>query len=103
MQELAKRADLSYLHMLAYLMPSKLIHATYYGTVQQVAINSVSPLPNITKAAHSLAVEVILAHQRYFHGDAPLEPEVEAAARAFYSVWKYSDTNFGLSSPLVQW
>src|SRR5205085_2264909 len=93
-QELAKKAGLEYLHFEAFLLPSKFIHPTYFGT-RQVSKDGPTPLPNILKATHALAVETLLTHQRFFKGDPLASSLVKEAVRGFFHVWKYADSDFG--------
>jgi len=51
-QELAKEVRLEHLYFEAFLVPSKLIHPTYFGT-RQVSKEGPTPLPNILKATHA--------------------------------------------------
>ncbi len=94
-QELAKKVGLEHLHFEAFLLPSKFIHPTYFGT-RQLSKQGPTPLPNILKATHTLAVETLLTHQRFFKGDPLASPLVQEAVRGFFRVWKYADSDFGL-------
>lgn len=94
-QELANKVGLEYLHFEAFVLPSKFIHPTYFGT-RQVSKEGPTPLPNILKATHVLAVETLLTHQRFFKGDPLASSLVEEAVRGFFHVWKYADSDFGL-------
>ena len=94
-QELAKKVGLEHLHFEAFLLPSKFIHPTYFGT-RLVSKEGPAPLPNILKATHALAVETLLTHQRFFKGDPLASSLVREAVLGFFRVWKYADSDFGL-------
>jgi hypothetical protein len=93
--ELAQKTGLEYLHFEAFVLPSKFIHPTYFGA-RQLSRESPTPMHNTLKAAHALAVEIILVHQRFFKGDPLASPLALEAVRGFIRVWKYSDSDFGL-------
>jgi hypothetical protein len=99
--ELAQKTGLDHLHFEGFILPTKFIHPTYFGT-HQVSGDKVAPLPNTLKATHVLTLETALAHQRYFKGDPLASPLVAEAVREFFSVWKYADTDFGLGEHAVR-
>ncbi len=94
--ELAQKTGLEYLHFEAFVLPSKFIHTTYFGT-RHLSRESPTPMHNTLKATHALAVETILVHQRYFKGDPLVSPLALEAVQGFFRVWKYADTDFGLA------
>jgi len=57
-----------------YLMPSKLIHPTPWGTRDR--IKRESPMYNALNCLHHLMVETILAHRRHFVGEQLVTPIV---------------------------
>jgi hypothetical protein len=93
--ELAEKTGLAHLHFEGFVLPTKLIHPTHFGT-QLISRGSPAPLPNILKATHTLTLETALVHQRYFKGDPLASPAVADAVQEFFRVWKYADTDFGL-------
>jgi hypothetical protein len=93
--ELAQRTGLEHLHFEAFVLPSKFIHPTYFGT-RHLSRQSPTPTSNTLKATHTLAVETILVHQRFFKGDPLHSPLAIEAVQGFLRVWSYSDTDFGL-------
>jgi hypothetical protein len=102
MQDMAKRVKLDYLFLETYLMASKYIHATYFGARSQAG-DRMTPMYNIIKASHSLALEAILTHQRYFHGKPIGAEEIASVVQEFFQVWKFSDTDFGLEAESAEW
>jgi len=97
-QTLAGKVKLDYMFFEAYAMPSKFIHPTFFGT-RNLSQEVPPPMYSTLKNTHCLVVETVLAHQRYFHGDAfPSELASEIIGE-FLSVWKYADTDFGLPRP----
>ncbi|MGC9971691.1 MAG: DUF5677 domain-containing protein [Bryobacteraceae bacterium] len=93
--ELAQKTGLEYLHFEAFVLPSKYIHPTYFGT-RHLSRESPTPMHNTLKATHALAVETILVHQRFFKNDPLASPLALEAVQGFFRVWKYADTDFGL-------
>jgi len=85
--ELAEKTGLAHLRLEAFLMPSKLIHPTYWGA-RKVSRGSSAPLLNILKITHTLTVEPALLHQRYFKGDPLASEAVIGAIQDFFSLWK---------------
>jgi hypothetical protein len=61
-KELAELTGLDYMHFEAFVMPSKYIHPTCFGT--RASSRDVAPLNNTLKHTHALAIETILAHGR---------------------------------------
>ncbi|MCX6599260.1 MAG: DUF5677 domain-containing protein [Acidobacteria bacterium] len=96
-QELAKKVGLEHLHFEAFLLPSKFIHPTYFGT-RQISRESPTGLRNILKATHTLAVETVLTHQRHFRGSPLASSLAREVAVGFFRVWKYADSDFGLGN-----
>jgi len=99
--ELAQKTGLEHLHFEAFVLPTKFIHPTYFGT-HQLSGDKSAPLLNTLKATHVLTLETALAHQRYFKGDPLASPMVADAVREFFRVWKYADTDFGLGEHAVR-
>jgi len=99
--ELAEKTGLGHLHFEGFVLPSKFIHPTYFGT-HVISRGSPAPLPNMLKATHILTLETALVHQRYFKGDPLASPTVADAVQEFFRVWKYADTDFGLGENAVR-
>jgi hypothetical protein len=93
--ELAQKVGLEHLHFEAFVLPSKFIHPTYFGA-HQLSRESPAPLRNTLKAAHTLAVETILVHQRFFKDDPLASPLAVEAVQGFCRAWTFADTDFGL-------
>jgi GNAT superfamily N-acetyltransferase len=93
-KELADLTGLAYMHFEAFVMPSKYIHPTYFGS--RGTSSDITPMNNTLKHTHALALETIITHQRYFHPREPISEVVLELVRDFFSVWKYSETNFDL-------
>lgn len=96
-QELSSRTGLGHLHFEAFVIPSKFIHPTYFGT-RQLSRNHPAPVPNTLKATHVLTLETVLTHQRYFKHDPLASPIVIEAVQDFLHEWKFADTDFGLGA-----
>jgi len=52
---------------------------------------------NTVKSTHGLVVETVLAHQRYIRGAALASELASETVAGFFSVWKYAETDCGLS------
>lgn len=102
MQDMAKKARLDYLFLEAYLIPSKYIHTTHFGARSQAG-DRMTPMYNIIKASHSIALESILTHQRYFHGKPIGSEEIASVVQDFFQIWKFSETDFGLEAESAEW
>jgi hypothetical protein len=101
--ELAQKTGLDHLHFEAFVIPSKHIHPTYYGTTHEVRQSKEeAPLLNILKAMHVLTLEVVLTHLRYFRGDPLAVPVATQAIQEFLKVWLFSETDFGLGTDAVR-
>jgi uncharacterized protein DUF5677 len=92
--ELAKRTGLGYMFLHAYVMPSKFIHATYFGTQSIPRENT--PMVNTIKNTHALLAETITTHQRYFNGTHFESERMLEVVSDFLQVWKYAESDFGL-------
>jgi hypothetical protein len=92
--ELAQKVGLEHLHFDAFLLPSKYIHPSYFGTRDQLGMSE-APLYNILKATHTLTVETVLTHQRHYKSDPLISPIVIESIQGFFRVWKFSETDFG--------
>jgi hypothetical protein len=100
--ELAQKTGLDHLHFEAFVLPSKYIHPTYFGTRNLSQITTTVPLYNTLKATHILTLETALAHQRYFEGDPLASTLVADAIPEFFRVWTFSETDFGLGEDAVR-
>jgi|ERR1035437_1599275 hypothetical protein len=96
-RDLSKRVGMDYMFFDAFELPSKFIHPTYWGTHEAA---SSAPMYNTLKHAHELLLEIILVHHRYFHEGEQISQSVEDVIQNFFSVWKYSETDFGLPDRL---
>jgi len=97
-KDMADRIDMGHLHLHAFLMPSKLIHPSYWGL--RDVVSSSSPMINTLKCAHELVVQMLLVHRRHFAPEYFSEPRsctpmIAGAIHDFLSVWVYSGTSFG--------
>jgi hypothetical protein len=94
MKELSEKTGLGYMYFTAWILPTKLIHPTFYGLEEVILGNA--PIYNTLYNVHSLLVELILIHQRHFEAEtAPTELMIESVEQ-FLSVWTISRTDFGL-------
>jgi len=91
-KEMATRVGLGHLYLNGYLMPSKLMHPTLWGTRERVKRES--PMYNTLNCLHHLMVETILAHRRHFMGKQFVTPIMGNAILDFLRVWVFSDTSF---------
>jgi hypothetical protein len=91
-KDMAARVGLGHLYLNSYLMPSKLMHPTLWGT--QDRVNRESPMYNTLNSLHHLMIETILAHRRHFSGKQFVTPIMGNAVVDFLSVWVFSDTSF---------
>jgi Family of unknown function (DUF5677) len=91
-KDMTNRVELGHMHLHAFLLPSKLIHPTYWG-LREVASKS-SPMINTLNCTHELMVQAILIHRRHFTGRL-CTPLMAEAIRDFLSIWVYSGTSFG--------
>jgi hypothetical protein len=91
-KEMATRVGLAHLYLNGYLMPSKLMHPTLWGTRDRV--KSESPMYNTLNCLHHLMVETILIHRRHFMGRQFVTPIMGNAVLDFLRVWVFSDTSF---------
>jgi len=91
-KDMAVRADLDHMHLHAFLIPSKLIHPTFWG--MRDAVSKSSPMVNTLCCTHELIVQMVLIHRRHFAARA-ITPLMNAAVRDFLSIWTYSETSFG--------
>lgn len=93
-KELSEKTELHYMYFTAWVLPTKLIHPTFYGLEQTII--SKPPIYDTLCNVHSLLVELILIHQRHFMSKLhPTQLMLESVER-FLSVWTISRTNFGL-------
>lgn len=93
-KELADLTGLAYMHFEGFVLPSKYIHPTYFGS--RGTSSDATPMNNTLKRTHALALETIITHQRYFHPRGPISEAVHELVRDFFSIWGYSETNFDL-------
>jgi len=95
-QTLAGKVKMDYMFFEAYAMPSKFNYPTFFGT-RNVSNEEPPFMYNTLKSTHCLVVETVLAHQRYFRGNALASELASETIAGFFSVWKYAETDFGLS------
>jgi hypothetical protein len=92
-KELSECAGLYHLHAHSYIFPSKLMHPTYWGTIE--FLQRESPLYNVLNCAHELLVHNILIHRRHFAPEAQPTPMMIAAVEDFTRIWVFAETAFG--------
>jgi hypothetical protein len=93
-KELSEKTDLQYMYYTAWILPTKLIHPTFYGLEQ--VILSEPPVFNTLYNVHSLLIELILIHQRHFVSRSEPTQLMTESVKRFLSVWTISKSNFGL-------
>jgi hypothetical protein len=91
-KDMAARVGLDHLYLHGYLMPSKLMHPTYWGIHERV--KHTDPMYNTLHCMHYLMVETILVHRRHFIGRQFLTPIMGNAIIDFLEIWVFSDTSF---------
>lgn len=91
-KEMATRVGLDHLYLNSFLIPSKLMHPTLWGTRERVTLDS--PMYNTLNCLHYLMVEIILVHRRHFKGKQFVTPIMGNAVLDFLAVWVFSDTSF---------
>jgi hypothetical protein len=92
-KDMADRVNLGHMHLHAFLMPSKLIHPSYWGLRETVSKSS--PMYNTMNCVHELMVQLVLIHRRHFVRPTRVTPLMDAVVRDFLRVWVYSQTSFG--------
>jgi hypothetical protein len=91
-KDMADRVGMGHLYLNSYLMPSKLMHPTLWGTRDR--IRPESPMYNTLNGLHYLIIETILVHRRHFIGKQFVTPIMGNAVLDFLRVWVFSDTSF---------
>lgn len=91
-KQLAEVAGLDHMHFFGYILPSKTMHTTFYGTME--FMKSAAPTYNILNTAHELLVQSILIHRRHFARDHVPTPMMISAVRDFCRTWVYAETSF---------
>jgi hypothetical protein len=92
-KDMASRVDMGHMHLLTFVMPSKLIHPTAWGMRE---VNSLEPpLYNNLHSLHELIVQLVLIHRRHFEGGKLLTPMMYSVIEDFLSVWVIAQTSFG--------
>ena len=91
-KDMADRVNLGHLYLHAFLIPSKLIHPTYWGL--RAAVSESSPMLNTLKCTHELMLQMTLIHMRHFVPTS-VTPLVADAIGDFLSIWVFSETSFG--------
>jgi hypothetical protein len=90
---MSTRVDMGHMHLHAFVIPSKLIHPTYWGMREVVSDNS--PMLNTLKCMHELIVQLVLIHRRHFVGAKALTPIMKEAVTDFLKIWTFAETSFG--------
>jgi len=91
-KDMAARTGLGHMHLHAFLMPSKLIHPTFWGTRE--AVSNSPPMYNTLNCVHELIVQLILLHRRHFVRGRRITPMMNAVVKDFLSVWVFAQTSF---------
>ena len=91
-KDMATRVGLGHLYLNSYLIPSKLMHPTFWGTSKRFKHDN--QMYNTLNCLHYLMVETILVHRRHFKGKQFVTPIMGNAVIDFLSVWIFSDTSF---------
>jgi hypothetical protein len=91
-KDMAGKVGMGHMHLHSFLIPSKLIHPTFWGTMSRFDGNS--PMYNTLNCAHQLLVETILVHRRHFIGAKDVTPMMVATIREFLRFWVFAETSF---------
>ena len=92
-RDLANRVGLSPFLLHCFLIPSKLMRTTWWGTRERFSKGA--SMYNTLNSAHHLMVETIFIHRRHCLGDHVFTPIMASALRDFLSVWVVAQTSFG--------
>jgi hypothetical protein len=91
-RERAELTGLAHMHYFGFIHPTKLMHTTFYGTME--FMKSGPPIHNILNTAHELLVQSILIHRRHFAEDSAPTPMMRAAVKDFVDTWVFAETSF---------
>ncbi|MFC5865196.1 DUF5677 domain-containing protein [Acidicapsa dinghuensis] len=91
-RQMAKLVGLDHLYLMAFTIPSKLMHPTLWGTRDRLTRNT--PLYNTLHCMHHLLIEILMIHRRHFMGKQYVTPIMGNAILDFLSVYVYSQTSF---------
>jgi Family of unknown function (DUF5677) len=91
-KERADLTGLAHMHFFGYIYPSKIMHTTFYGTMEFMKPGP--PIFNILNTAHELMVHNILIHRRHFAKDATPTPMMRAVVMDFRGTWLFAQTSF---------
>jgi hypothetical protein len=91
-KERAELTGLAHMHFFGFVYPSKMMHTTFYGTVE--FMKKGPPTYNILNTAHELMVHNILIHRRHFAKVSAPTPMMWAAVMDFRGTWIFAETSF---------
>lgn len=91
-KDMATHVGLGHLYLNGFVMPSKLMHPTFWGIRERIKPDN--PMYNTLHCLHFLMVETILVHRRHFKGRQFVTPIMGNAVVDFLSVWVFSDSSF---------
>lgn len=92
-KELAGLTGLEHMHFQGFLEPSKIMHPTYWGTMQ--VLRKGPPLYNVLNTAHELLVHIVLIHRRFFATNRQPTPMMIAVTEDYLKIWVFAETSFG--------
>ncbi|HLJ78861.1 MAG TPA: DUF5677 domain-containing protein [Acidobacteriaceae bacterium] len=92
-KQLADATGMSHMHFHSYVLPSKMMHTTFYGTME--FMKSAAPTYNILNCAHELIVHNVLTHRRHFaKAEYQPTPMMKEVAEDYLRIWVYAETSF---------
>lgn len=91
-KDMADRVGLGHLYLRGFLIPSKLIHPTYWSVRDFDASNG--PIYNTLNSMHELLVHLVLMHRHHFVKRYRVTPMVNRAINDFLGIWTISIGSF---------
>jgi hypothetical protein len=89
LEEISRITKLDYMYFSAWVLPTKLIHPTFFGLDTLI---EPPPMFDTLRSCHSLLVETFAAYERHFHPRD--EALVSSVVDDFFRIWVISPTDF---------
>lgn len=90
-KDMADRVGLGHMYFYAFLVPSKLIHPTYWSVREA---SGSSALFNTLNVMHELIVQLVLIHRRHFANAFGVTPMMNKAINDFLATWTICEGSF---------
>jgi hypothetical protein len=90
-RERAELTGLAHMHFHGSIVASKMLHSTFYGTLNMMKAPALYNIPNCT---HELLVHNLLIHRRHFVKGPQPTPMMTAAVKDFLRIWVFAETSF---------